>query len=403
MGSGMARRGQPRHASQVPSRADPPPSMLSDPRHSLGGGATAVIPSLRAGWSPARTWATDKPPRGSSQGNIPAARIEAMSRKPSSPGFTLIELLVVIAIIAVLIALLLPAVQSAREAARRAQCVNNLKQLGLAVHNYPTQTDVLPSHTLDNSQTWGWFAPWTVVLLPSMEQQPLYNALNFSVPMLELGFISPYYGANTTVGLTTITTLLCPSESINKTPNQAAVEYAMSNYAGNYGGPANIRACGGTIIPVQGSTIFGLMAFLGGSAPASAGPVRIASITDGTSNTALFSEHLVALGDGVFASTDPSCRPGTVQGKRGIFQVSIAMVLDQGSLANAQAFVAACKALPTSTVATTDDAFGAQWLLSMDYATANNAYHHFMTPNSLSCVGTGGFGVSDTGWGGVGG
>ena len=79
------------------------------------------------------------------------------------------------------------------------------------------------------------------------------------------------------------------------------------------------------------------------------------------------------------------------------------MVLDQGSLTNALAFVNACKGLPASTVATTDDAFGSQWLLSSDYATANNAYHHFMTPNSISCVGTGSFGVSDTGWGGVGG
>src|SRR5262249_23609410 len=117
----------------------------------------------------------------------------------------------------------------------------------------------------------------------------------------------------------------------------------------------------------------------------------------------LFSEHLVALGDGVFATTDPSVRPGTDRGKRGIFQISNAMVLDQGSAANAQAFVGACKALPANTLATTDDAFGAQWLLSMDYATANNAYHHFMPPNSISCVGAGGFGVSDTGWGGVGG
>jgi prepilin-type N-terminal cleavage/methylation domain-containing protein/prepilin-type processing-associated H-X9-DG protein len=329
--------------------------------------------------------------------------MEGRMHSPNRRGFTLIELLVVIAIIAVLIALLLPAVQSAREAARRAQCTNNLKQLGLAVHNYLSRTDVLPAHTLDNSQTWGWFASWTALLLPTMEQQPLYNALNFSMPMLELGFVSPYVGANTTVGLTTISTLLCPSESISKSPNFNAVEYAMSNYAGNYGGPANIRSCTGTIVPVQGSTIFGLMAFLGGSAPASAGPVRIASITDGTSNTALFSEHLVALGDGVFATTDPSVRPGSTQGKRGIFQISNAMVLDQGSVANALAFVNACKALPASTVATTDDAFGSQWLLSSDYATANNAYHHFMTPNSISCVGAGGFGVSDTGWGGVGG
>src|SRR4051794_28377547 len=171
------------------------------------------------------------------------------------PGFTLIELLVVIAIIAVLISLLLPAAQSAREAARRAQCVNNLKQLGLAVHNYITQTDVLPAHTLDNSQTWGWFTPWTASLLPQMEQQAMYNALNFNLPMLELGFISPYVGANTTVGLSTVNILLCPSESVTKTPNVAAVEYAPMSYAGNYGGPANIKACSGTIVPVQGSTI----------------------------------------------------------------------------------------------------------------------------------------------------
>jgi prepilin-type N-terminal cleavage/methylation domain-containing protein/prepilin-type processing-associated H-X9-DG protein len=329
--------------------------------------------------------------------------MEGRMRPSSRRGFTLIELLVVIAIIAVLIALLLPAVQSAREAARRAQCTNNLKQLGLAVHNYITQTDVLPAHTVDNSQTWGWFAPWTAALLPHLEQQPMYNALNFSMPMLELGFVSKFMGTNTTVALSTVNTLLCPSESLAKSANFNAVEYGMSNYAGNYGGPANLQSLSGTIIPNRGSTVFGLMAFLGGAAPSTGGPVRVASITDGTSNTALFSEHLVALGNGVFAVTDPSCLPGTANGKRGIFQISVAMVLDQGSLANAQAFVAACKALPGNTLATTDDAFGSQWLLSMDYATANNAYHHFMTPNSISCVGTGSFGVSDTGWGGVGG
>src|ERR1700751_1923600 len=112
-------------------------------------------------------------------------------------GFTLIGMLVVIAIIAVLIALLLPAVQAAREAARRAQCVNNLKQLGLAVHNYISQNDVFPAQSIQNTPTWGWFAPWTAGVLPHFEQQPLYNALNFSLPMLEIGFVSPFYGANT--------------------------------------------------------------------------------------------------------------------------------------------------------------------------------------------------------------
>src|SRR5271157_4945052 len=100
--------------------------------------------------------------------------------------------------------------------------------------------------TLDNSQTWGWFAPWTAAILPNFEQQPMYNALNFNLPMLELGFISPFYGANTTVALSTIQTLLCPSESISKTPSFSAVEYAMINYAGNFGGPGMIKSCNGT-------------------------------------------------------------------------------------------------------------------------------------------------------------
>ena len=92
-------------------------------------------------------------------------------------GFTLIELLVVIAIIAVLIALLLPAVQAAREAARRAQCVNNLKQIGLAVHNYVQASK--------ESIPWGdgpWWAEWSAntMLLPYIEQQAIYNSVNFT-------------------------------------------------------------------------------------------------------------------------------------------------------------------------------------------------------------------------------
>ena len=88
-------------------------------------------------------------------------------------GFTLIELLVVIAIIAVLIALLLPAVQAAREAARRIQCTNNLKQIGLAMHNYQSANNSLPPGI--KGSIWG---TWLVFILPYVEQGPLFNSWN---------------------------------------------------------------------------------------------------------------------------------------------------------------------------------------------------------------------------------
>ena len=100
--------------------------------------------------------------------------------------FTLIELLVVIAIIAVLIALLLPAVQSAREAARAPQCVNNLKQIGLALHNYHTGNNSFPLGAslapIQPGTTYTW-SNWgaNALMLPFLEQGPLYNAINFSL------------------------------------------------------------------------------------------------------------------------------------------------------------------------------------------------------------------------------
>ncbi len=169
-----------------------------------------------------------------------------MQRSPSlraQRAFTLIELLVVIAIIGVLIGLLLPAVQAAREAARRAQCVNNLKQLGLALNNYESTYQTLPSGYVsgfdatgtDTGPGWG----WTAMMLPQIEQASTYSALNFTVGI--------EVAANQTARLVTINSLLCPSDHVQPTwpavnrdpasgaPTSVICQVAPSNYVGMSG------------------------------------------------------------------------------------------------------------------------------------------------------------------------
>ena len=150
----------------------------------------------------------------------------------SKRGFTLIELLVVIAIIAVLIALLLPAVQSAREAARRMQCTNNLKQIGLGMHNYHSANNAFPmggSAQLNprgqGPYEWENYSSFAL-MLGFLEQSPLYNAANFMIcPDTGYGY---GFAQNTTVYNTKLAMFLCPSDPFSGVQN-------LNNYMACYG------------------------------------------------------------------------------------------------------------------------------------------------------------------------
>jgi len=228
-------------------------------------------------------------------------------------GFTLIELLVVIAIIAVLIALLLPAVQSAREAARRIQCTNNLKQIGLALHNYHTAQDAFPPGNSISPVTapgdYGIWASWSAqaMMLSYLEQGPLYSAANFSWAALCTDNIGTNVGGsastgasnfNATVVYTNIASFMCPSDpNVGKQNN--------NSYAASYGATTdnmyNWGAGSGSFMtqtPKDSSGLFTIGKSYG-----------IRDALDGTSNTVAYAEALVGDGNGSeFAgnTTNPS-------------------------------------------------------------------------------------------------
>ncbi len=212
-------------------------------------------------------------------------------------GFTLIELLVVIAIIAVLIALLLPAVQAAREAARRMQCVNNLKQIGLACHNYHDVRGALPAAEMVYNAT---SLSALSNLLPFMEQTSLNNAINFSIT----------YGTpeNLTAQNTRVNTFICPSDVADTHPEVGG----QTNYMANMGSWIVWMSASGpnaALAPPNG-------VFYGNSA------TRFADITDGLANTTFFSERVTAdfstgvispISDVFFSPAQPTTLDAAVQ------------------------------------------------------------------------------------------
>jgi prepilin-type N-terminal cleavage/methylation domain-containing protein/prepilin-type processing-associated H-X9-DG protein len=245
-----------------------------------------------------------------------------MSRSKIRTGFTLIELLVVIAIIAVLISLLLPAVQSAREAARRAQCVNNLKQIALATHNYHDVVGAFPPGGINggnnaccrpNNYNGWWSGPWWslyMLILPHMEQAPMYNSINFVTCNL--------CRENSTVYNSVITSFLCPSDYYAQGlidnmkwvtiegPGSLGASYRLPglSYVYNAGDikvgspwdhyssdPGFNWGCAGTFTGVFGECSDGKV-------------INVAGITDGTSNTIALGENSPNL-NGALTWTNP--------------------------------------------------------------------------------------------------
>nr|WP_235905567.1 DUF1559 domain-containing protein [Tautonia marina] len=290
-----------------------------------------------------------------------------MMRIDRRSGFTLIELLVVIAIIGVLIALLLPAVQAAREAARRAQCVNNLKQLGIAMHNYHATVNAFPVGYLyprpgsHDPQIPALHYRWSALaqLSPYLEQSQVYNALNMDWP-IATGASGSYgvsgsftfFPANQTVRQTVDALFLCPSDSGERVdPVSGPTNYVFCVGDGLNGG----RTAPGDVIDANGAF--------------STAVVNLSAIRDGSSQTAAVSEQLLGPGGPPFDQASPTPIPDE-PGR--LIARSASLPLTESSCAAAGRGWRLDK--------------GAGW---WDGDFRNTIYNHYLTPNSrqYDCLG----------------
>ena len=251
-------------------------------------------------------------------------------------GFTLIELLVVIAIIAVLVSLLLPAVQQAREAARRSQCKNNLKQLGLAMHSYHDVFRCFPFGQLDSPNGFSAVSQ----MLPYIDQVNVYNLINFSLPYNN--------AANQTALMTNIPMLQCPSDV---TSNLSGVG-GTTNYMANKGSDIIWNDPSG---PNVGRTpANGLFYYYS--------RIKMSDITDGSSNTAAFSERVLA------------------DGNNGIVSPLEDVFFSPAAPNTPDEAIQICSALDINNLANQFPLFmGAPWIHGQ------HCYLHVNVPNSRSC------------------
>lgn len=260
-----------------------------------------------------------------------------MSRRPS--GFTLVELLVVIAIIGILVALLLPAVQAAREAARRMQCGNNLKQMGLALHNYHDVYKSIPIGAIDGTSV---AVSAHARLLPFIEQTNLYDLVDFSVPHNHVN--------NTAARNTEVSTFRCPSDP-SRLPSAIG---GKNNYYWNAGSGIVMYASGTAGQPPANGIVWLNEAY------------RFSDIIDGLSNTAAFAEKMTGDGsNGISSPRTDTFQPGT-------YPNSPDEALQQ------------CNAMDVTDLSKQGYSnVGGPWLQQYH---STNQYAHVLPPNGRSCM-----------------